>query len=206
MWWRECSPLSSSARISASRPERSAITEWRWIVSRFSWRARTKPPLAELRVGLGDSADHLADAVLDEAGIAVGLLDHGDLVGALHQLVDLRAHRLLDDVQEVAGVDVELDALRAADVKRADAALVVGRDGDGREDALDLVVGEAVGGEALAGAPGDQLLGAGAGGHPLGLDAGEGAGAALGRRRRCRAACRSPGWAGPRRGVGTVSG
>ena len=43
-WWRECSPVSSSARISARRPERSATTEWRWIVSRFSWRASTKPP------------------------------------------------------------------------------------------------------------------------------------------------------------------
>ena len=44
VWWRECSPVSSSARISEKRPERSAVTEWRWIVSRFSWRASTKPP------------------------------------------------------------------------------------------------------------------------------------------------------------------
>ena len=47
-------------------------------------------------------------------------------------------------------------ALGAADVQRPDAALVVGGDGDGLEDALDLVVGEAVGGEALAGAVGEQ--------------------------------------------------
>ena len=45
---------------------------------------------------------------------------------------------------------------------------------------LDLVGVEAVLGEELAGALTDQALGAGAGGHPLGLDAGEGAGAALG--------------------------
>ena len=44
VWWAVCSPVSSSARISPSMPERSATTEWRWIVSRFSWRARTKPP------------------------------------------------------------------------------------------------------------------------------------------------------------------
>ena len=44
MWCGECSPLESSVRISASRPERSANTEWRWIVSRFSWRASTNPP------------------------------------------------------------------------------------------------------------------------------------------------------------------
>ena len=118
---------------------------WRWIVSRFSWRARRKPPSRRLGVGLGDAADHLAHAVLDEAGVAVRLLDDRDLVGALHQLVDLGAHRLLDDVEEVAGVDVDVDALGAADVERADAALVVGGDGDGVEDALDLVVGEAVG-------------------------------------------------------------
>ena len=75
---------------------------------------------------------------------------------------------------------VGVDALRAADVQRADAALVVGRDRDSGEDALDLVVGEAVGDEPLAGAAGDQLLRARAGGHPLRLDPGQGAGAALG--------------------------
>ena len=55
--------------------------------------------VAELREGLGHAPDHLANAVLDESGIEVGLLDHGHLVRALHELVDLRAHRLLDDVQ-----------------------------------------------------------------------------------------------------------
>jgi hypothetical protein len=34
------------------------------------------------------------------------LLDDLELVGALHQPVDLRAHRLLDDVEEVGGVDL----------------------------------------------------------------------------------------------------
>ena len=67
-----------------------------------------------------------------------------------------------------------------SDVKRADPTLVVGGDRDGREHALDLVVGEALRGETLARAPGDQLLRARTGGHALGLDAGQGAGAALG--------------------------
>ena len=40
--------------------------------------------------------------------------------------------------------------LGAADVERAEPALVVGRDGHVVEDALDLVVAEAVGLEALA--------------------------------------------------------
>src|SRR2546421_6975621 len=63
---------------------------------------------------------------------------------------------------------------------RADAALVVGGHGNGLEHALDLVVGEALGGQPLARTPADQLLRARAGGHPLGLDPGEGPGAALG--------------------------
>ena len=83
-------------------------------------------------------ADHLADDVLDEAGVAVRLLDDRCLVGALHQLVDLGAHRDVDDVKEVARVDVDVDAFGAAEVKLADAALVVGGDRDGVEDALDL--------------------------------------------------------------------
>ena len=53
--------------------------------------------VVDIVVGGGDAAHHLAHAVLDEARPAMGLLDHGLLVGALHQLEDLRAHRLLDD-------------------------------------------------------------------------------------------------------------
>src|SRR3954452_7271 len=49
---------------------------------------------------LDDAADHLAHAVLDEARPPVRLLHHGALVGALHQLVDLRGHRLLGDLDE----------------------------------------------------------------------------------------------------------
>ena len=41
-WWRLCSPVASSARISSIVPTRSATTLWRWIVSRFSWRAERK--------------------------------------------------------------------------------------------------------------------------------------------------------------------
>ena len=42
--------------------------------------------------------DHLAHAVLDEARAAMGLFDHLDLIGALHQLVDLRGHARLRDL------------------------------------------------------------------------------------------------------------
>ena len=103
--------------------------------------------------------------------------DHGALVGALHQLVDLRAHRALDDPQQLRRLDPGRAALGGADVEGADAALVVGGDGDELDDPLDLLVSEAIGGEPIAGERGDGFLGARAGGHPLGLDAGQGAGA-----------------------------
>ena len=120
---------------------------------------------------LDDAADHLAHAVLDEPRPAVRLLDHRALVAALHQLVDLRGHRVLDDGQQRLGVDVVDARLRAADVQRAEAALVVRGHGDRLEDPLDLGVGEAVGQQPLARARLDQRLRARAGGHPLGADA-----------------------------------
>ncbi len=52
--------------------------------------------------------------------------------------------------------------------------------GDCVDDPVDVLGVEALLGEADAGAVLDQSLGAGAGGHALGLDAGQGAGAALG--------------------------
>ena len=42
VWRAECSPVSSSPRSSPTVPNRSARTSWLWIVSKFSWRARTK--------------------------------------------------------------------------------------------------------------------------------------------------------------------
>src|SRR3546814_18086030 len=51
----------------------------------------------------------------------------GELVGALHQLIDLRAHRLLDDAQQLGCIDPGRAALGAADVEGAAAALGVGR-------------------------------------------------------------------------------
>ena len=117
-------------------------------------RAR-RLPVPRSGVALGDLADHLAHAVLDEAGLAVRLLDDAALVGALHQLVDLRATSTDSTMRSRSRASMlDVGALGAADVEGADAALVVGRDGDGVEDALDLVVGEACSDEALAGAVG----------------------------------------------------
>ena len=104
-WWGTVTCSLSSRPSSPISPWRSATTLWRWIVSRFSWRASrnaSSPMLAEL---LDGQADHLAHAVLHEARVHVRALDHLDLVAALHQLVDLRAHRALDDAQQRLGLD-----------------------------------------------------------------------------------------------------
>src|SRR5919106_289198 len=132
----------------------------------------------QLAGDLGEQAVALRDHV--EAGVGVGLLDHRALVRALHQLVDLAGHRGLDDAEEPASVDIDVRVLGAADVEGSDAPLVVGGYGDGVDDAIDLGRVETLLGEADAGAVLDQALGTGAGGHALGLDSGEGAGAALG--------------------------
>src|SRR3954469_4582018 len=102
------------------------------------------------------AADNLPHAAPDEAGGGGGLLAPGAPGGGVHQLVDLRRHRLLDDVEQNGGVDLVLAQLGAADAERAEAALVVGGDGHGLEDALDLVGAEAVALEALARAPLDE--------------------------------------------------
>src|SRR3954468_17167831 len=99
------------------------------------------------------AADHLAHAVLDEPRAAVGLLDDRALVRALHELVDLARHRVLDDVEQRGGPELGRGVLRSADWQRAQTALVVGGDRHGVEDAPDVRVGEAVGAQALARAP-----------------------------------------------------
>ncbi len=71
-----------------------------------------------------------------------------------------------------------LRALGQADVQRAEPALVVRRDRHRLEDAVDLVGVVALLAEARAGAGGDQLLRARAGGHALGGDADQAARAA----------------------------
>ena len=104
---------------------------------------RDEARAVELGKARDDAGDHLAHAVLDEARPAVGLLDDLDLVGALHQLVDLRGHARLDDLEQRRGVDLGDALLDAADLQRRQAALVVGGDRHALEDALDLLVGEA---------------------------------------------------------------
>src|SRR4051795_8965125 len=141
---------------------------------------RDERSVAELREALDDPADHLADAVLDEPRAPVRLLDDLGLVGALHQLVDLGAHRLLDDLQQARRLDRGVAGFGAADVEGAEPALVVSRDRDVLEDALDLVVREAVVLQTLARAPAKLFLRTGARGHALRLDADQPARAPLG--------------------------
>src|SRR5581483_8106783 len=58
-------------------------------------------PLVELRIAVEDAFEREPDGVLDEARLQVRVLDDEQLVRALHQLVDRRAHRALDDLDEV---------------------------------------------------------------------------------------------------------
>ncbi len=162
-------------------PNRSATTLCWWIVSRLTWRAETKARSSQGREAFDHAPDHLAHAVLDEPGAPVGLFDHVGLVAALHQLVDLRGHRALDDLQQRGGVDLVLAQLGAADVQRAQAALVVRGDGYRLENALDLSVVKSIVLQAFTGAGGDQLLRARARGDSLRGDPDQPSGAELGR-------------------------
>jgi len=76
--------------------------------------------------------------VFDEARLQVRVLDDEQLVGALQQLVDGRAHRVLDDLDEVLRIDLRL----GADEQRSLAALVVRRERDELEDAVDVAIRE----------------------------------------------------------------
>src|SRR5207245_7764391 len=57
--------------------------------------------VVELRVAAERFGERVADGVLDEARLQVRMLDDEQLVGSLEQLVDGRAHRALDDSDEV---------------------------------------------------------------------------------------------------------
>jgi hypothetical protein len=97
----------------------------------------------------------------------VRVLDHEQLVGPLQQLVDGSAHRLLDDRDELLGVEL----LRRPHEKRPAAALVVGRDRHEVEDPVDLVAVVARLGQPLRGPSPHEPLRARAGIDARRLDA-----------------------------------
>src|SRR5215211_4519128 len=78
--------------------------------------------------------DHEPNRVLDEARREVRVLDDEELVRTLQKLVDRRAHRALDQPDEVRGVEADL----GAEVERSAATLVVRRKRDELEDPLDV--------------------------------------------------------------------
>ncbi len=61
--------------------------------------------VCQLRILVERAFQGDAHRVLDEAGLEMGVLDDEQLVGPLEQLVDGRAHRALDDPDEIDGVD-----------------------------------------------------------------------------------------------------
>ncbi len=58
------------ARISPTVPHRSATTSWSWIVSRFTWRERTKSSSSSCGLGVEQLLEGDADGILDEARAA----------------------------------------------------------------------------------------------------------------------------------------
>ena len=177
--------MTSSRCSSPIRPWRSATTLCLWIVSRFSWRARTNASGAQAGELVDRHAHHLAHAVLDEARAPVRLLHDLDLVRALHQLVDLGAHRRLDDLQQRLGLDAVRRSPRGSRRRacrcRAGCAWRPGRT---RTRWAISCLAEALLLEPLARALGHHLLRARARGHALGLDADQAARAAARRDRR----------------------
>ncbi len=107
------------------------------------------------------------------------MLDDEELVRALEELEDRRAHRRLDDLAELLRVHPRL----AADEERPDPALVVCRERDELEDALDVALREARLEQAVSRALADEALRAGAGVDPRRLDSDHSPDAAL---RGCR--------------------
>src|SRR5438132_6235621 len=97
--------------------------------------------------------------VLHEARLQVRVLDDEQLVGPLQELVDRRAHRALDDPDELLGVERPL----GADEERAAPPLVVRRERDELEDPLDVELAEAGLAEPLGRALADEALGTRAG-------------------------------------------
>ncbi len=94
--------------------------------------------VVERRVGRECPLQREPHGVLHEARLEVCVLDDEELVRALEQLVDGRAHRRLDDLDELLGVDPRL----RPDIERPATALVVGRQGDELENALDVALAE----------------------------------------------------------------
>ena len=117
--------------------------------------------------------------VLHEARLQVRVLDDEQLVGPLQELVDRRAHRALDDLDEVLGVD----RLLGADVERAATALIVGRERNQLEDLVDVLLAETRLEQPVGGTAADEALRARACVDPGRLDAHDASDAPLGRGR-----------------------
>ena len=131
------------------------------------------------RIGLERVLERDPYRVLDEARLEVCMLDDEQLVRPLQQLVDRGAHRALDDLHQVFGVD----RLLGADVQRPAAALVVRCERDELEDAVDVALAEAGLEQPLRRTSTNKSLCAGTGVDPGCLHADDAARTAPGRRR-----------------------
>mgnify|MGYP003693922279 CR=1 FL=1 len=173
-------------------PNRSASTSCVWIVSRFTCREKTKSESSSAGIRVEHALEGDPDRILDEARLEMRVLDHEQLVGPLQELVDRRAHRALDDFDQLLRVHARL----RADVERPAPALVVRRDRDELEDPLDVPVVEARLEQSLARPAAHEPLRARARIDARGLDADEPPHAPCAMRPRSRSARPSPASAG----------
>ena len=157
-------PDSSSARSSPDRP--LALGEDVVRVDRLEvdLAGEEEVTVGELRHRVEGALEREPHRVLDEARLQVRMLDDEQLVGPLQQLVDRRAHRALDDRDQVVRVQLAL----GPDVERSLAALIVRRERDEIEDPVDVLV--ACLGQTLGSPAANQPLRTRAGVDPRRLD------------------------------------
>ena len=149
------------------------------VVDRLEVHLAGQHEVVVLELGLDpeELCERDAHGVLDETRAEMSVLHDEELVRPLEELEHGRAHRALDDAHQILCVEL---ALRA-DEQGAPAPLVVRRERDELEDAVD-VVPEARLDEPLRGVVADEALRARAGVDPGRLDPDDAARAARGRR------------------------
>ena len=159
------SPEASSARSSPDR----ALALGQDIVDmdrlEVDLASEEEVAVRELRHRVEGALEREPDRVLDEARLQVRVLDDEQLVGPLQQLVDRSAHRTLHDRDQVVRIQLTI----GSDIEGSLAALVMGRERDELEDAIDVLV--ACLGQALGSAAADEPLRTRAGVDPCRLDA-----------------------------------
>jgi hypothetical protein len=117
-------PVFAGGELAAKLPDRpEALGEDLMVVDRLEVHLACEHEVivVELVVSVERALDHEADRVLHEPWRKMRVLDDEELVRALEKLVDGRAHRPLDELDEILRVDPKARAEEEA----ASSSLVV---------------------------------------------------------------------------------